>query len=338
MITTDLQHKIDHKTKPLGALGTLEKLALQIGQIQQTLSPSLQHPTMVVFAGDHGIANEGVSAYPQAVTHQMVLNFLNEGAAINVFCQQHQLHLKVVDAGVNFDFSAHPALINAKIGYGTRSFLQEKAMTEQELEDCFKTGKKIVKDLALEGCNTIGFGEMGIGNTSASALIMSSICQLPLEQCVGRGTGVNDEQLQQKIAILQQAKDKHGLLLSPKEILQTFGGFEIAQMCGAMLAAYQQNMLLLVDGFIASNAFLVAKALEPNIQDNAIFCHLSDEQGHLNLLNHLKATPLLRLGLRLGEGTGCALAYPLIESALAFLNNMASFESAGVSNKESLTQ
>jgi nicotinate-nucleotide--dimethylbenzimidazole phosphoribosyltransferase len=329
-----LQHKINSKTKPIGALGMLEKLALQIGTIQNTLTPSLKKPTIIVFAGDHGIANEGVSAYPQEVTYQMVMNFLHGGAAINVFSTQHGINLKIVDAGVNFDFDKYENLINAKIDKGTKSFLHQKAMTETQLLQCFEKGKEIVTQLANEGCNVVGFGEMGIGNTSSASMLMSYLCNLPIEHCVGRGTGLNDEQLQHKIAILKQAKAFHGNIENPKEVLQTFAGFEMAQMCAAMLSAFENNMILLVDGFIASNAFLVAYKINPLIKNNAIFCHLSDESGHQHLLNFLQAEPILKLNMRLGEGTGCAIAYPIIESAVAFLNNMASFESAGVTNKD----
>ncbi|NJL77230.1 MAG: nicotinate-nucleotide--dimethylbenzimidazole phosphoribosyltransferase [Chloroflexia bacterium] len=334
MLKKELQNKIDFKTKPLGSLGKLEKLALQIGTIQNSLSPVLNKPTIVVFAGDHGIAKVGVSAYPQEVTFQMVMNFLNGGAAINVFTQQNNIDLKVVDAGVNFDFEPNDKLINAKIANGTKSFLQEKAMTETQLQQCFEKSSEIVNQLFENRCNVIGFGEMGIGNTSSATMLMSYFCNLPIEQCVGRGTGLNDEQLQNKIAILKQAQQFHGNIDNPKEVLQTFGGFEIAQMCGAMLSAYEKKMLILVDGFIASNAFLVAYKINPTIINNAIFCHLSDEFGHQNLLNFLDAEPILKLNMRLGEGTGCAVSYPIIESAIAFLNNMASFESAGVTNKE----
>ena len=285
MLNTQLQHKIDFKTKPLGSLGTLEKLALQIGNIQNTLSPTLIKPTIVVFAGDHGIAKEGVSAYPQEVTFQMVMNFLSGGAAINVFCKQNNIQLQIADAGVNFDFEANPNLINTKVSNGTKSFLREKAMTESELQQCFEHGKTIVNQLSATSCNVIGFGEMGIGNTSSATMLMSHFCNLPIEQCVGRGTGLNDTQLENKIAILKKSQEMHQNLDSIEDALQTFGGFEIAQMCGAMQAAYQQNMLILVDGFIATSAFLVASKLTPAIKDNAIFCHLSDEFGHQNLLN-----------------------------------------------------
>ena len=333
MLATDIQHKIDFKTKPLGSLGTLEKLSFQISTIQQSLSPRLTNPTIIVFAGDHGIANEGVSAYPQEVTFQMVMNFLNGGAAINVFCRQNNIDLLVVDAGVNFDFEPNPKLLNTKVGNGTKSFLKSQAMTSEETKRCLSYGETIVNDLAKSGCNVIGFGEMGIGNTSSATMLMSHFCNLPIEDCVGRGTGLNDSQLANKINVLKKAQVLHTQFDSVESVLQTFGGFEIAQMCGAMMAAHNQNMVILVDGFIATAAFLVASKLSPEIKSNAIFCHLSDEFGHRNLLSYLGVEPLLQLNMRLGEGSGCAVAYPIIESAVAFLNQMASFESAGVSNK-----
>ena len=333
MFREQLTHKIDTKTKPLGALGFLEKLAFQIGEAQQTLHLILKKPTIIVFAGDHGIANAGVSAYPQAVTYQMVLNFLNGGAAINVFCKQHKIDLKIVDAGVNFDFPTHRKLINAKVGKGTKSFLTEKAMTNAELNQCLAHGKTIVQQVFEKGCNIIGFGEMGIGNTSSAAILMHLLTQIPLTQCVGRGTGLDDKQFLRKITILQNALDNQSVSSDPLSILATFGGFEIAQMCSAMMTAFERNMLIMIDGFIATSAFLVAYKLNPDIRRNAIFCHLSDEFGHKNLLNYLEVVPILQLNMRLGEGTGCAVAYPIIESAVHFLNDMASFESADVSNK-----
>lgn len=335
-LSQQLQHQIDAKTKPMGSLGTLEKLALQIGQIQKTLTPKLQNPTIVVFAGDHGIAEEGVSAYPQEVTSQMVLNFLQGGAAINVFSRQHNLNLKIVDAGVKTEFEPNENLIQAKIDKGTKNFLRNKAMTEAQQRQCFQKSKEIVKRLAEHACNVIGFGEMGIGNTSAAAMLMSYLCNLPIEQCAGRGTGIDEIQLHKKINKLKEAQAFHGEIATPEEVLQTFGGFEIAQMSGAMLAAFEHKMLIMVDGFVASSAFLVAHQLNPGIISNAVFCHLSDEFGHQKLLDHLKAEPLLQLHMRLGEGTGCALAYPILESAVSFLNDMSSFERAGVSKKNRL--
>ncbi|MBQ0116470.1 MAG: nicotinate-nucleotide--dimethylbenzimidazole phosphoribosyltransferase [Flavobacterium sp.] len=328
-----LQQKIDLKTKPLGALGWIEKLAYKIGSVQQTLSPQLKNPTLVVFAGDHGIAKSGVSAYPPEVTFQMVSNFLQEGAAINVFCKQHQIAIKIVDSGVNFDFEPHPKLIHAKAGYGTQNYLENPAMTGDQLEFCLEKSKGIVNEIAASGSNIIGFGEMGIGNTSSASMIMSSLFDLPIAQCVGKGTGLTAEQLEKKVELLTTAKEKHGKITDPKIILQTFGGFEVAQMCGGMLAAFEQNMLLMIDGFIATAALAIARAINPKIMENCIFCHVSDESGHKPFLELMGEKALLDLNLRVGEGTGCALAYPLIQSAVNFLNEMASFESAQVSNK-----
>ena len=336
MSTTNeqIQRAIDTKTKPLGALGKLESVAFQIAKVQQTLTPELINPSILTFAGDHGAANAGVSAYPQEVTFQMVMNFLQGGAAINVFCQQNGIALKVVDAGVNFDFEEAPGLINAKIAKGTANYLEAPAMSSGQLQACFDKASDIIADVASSGCNIVGFGEMGIGNTASASLIMSAICKLPIERCVGRGTGLDDAGLDRKLGLLVDAQAKHGELSDPKQILQTFGGFEVAQICGAMLAAKQHNMLIMVDGFIATGAYLVAQAIDPEISDNAIFCHTSNESGHQLMLDYLKAEPLVNLGMRLGEGTGCAVAYPLIKSAVAFLNGMASFESAGVSEAE----
>ncbi|MCA4776406.1 nicotinate-nucleotide--dimethylbenzimidazole phosphoribosyltransferase [Empedobacter stercoris] len=334
MLKEEIQHLIDLKTKPLGALGLLEKIALRIGLVQQKNHLELVNPHLIVFASDHGIAQSGVSAYPAEVTPQMVINFLNNGAAINVFCNQNEIDLTIVDAGVNYNFEDYSVLKNCKIAKSTKNFLYEPAMNAEELQQCFDHSKKIVDEIAQNGTNIIGFGEMGIGNTSSASMIIHYLTQLPLEQCVGRGTGLNDEQLQNKINILTQAKENQGEINDPKQILATFGGFEVAQMTGAMLAAYEHNMLLMIDGYIASAAILVALKLKPEILKNAIFCHQSDEIGHRYLLNYFNEEPILKINLRVGEGTGCALAYPIIKSAVNFFNDMASFESAGVSNKE----
>ena len=333
-ITAALQHKIDYKTKPLGALGQLERIALQIGCIQQTLTPALRQPNIVVFAGDHGIAKEGVSPFPQEVTYQMVFNFLQGGAGINVFTRQNGMQIRVVDAGVNFDFNQHPGLIHAKVGMGTKSYLHEPAMTHIQCAEAMEKGAAIVREIHKEGCNVIGFGEMGISNTSAAAIIMSLLCDIPLEQCIGRGTGLDDKGLTKKQAILAEAIACHrGIEKTPLNVLSTFGGFEIAMMCGAMLQAAASGMIILVDGFISTAALLVASKINEHILDYCIFTHQSNEQGHHLMLSHLKAVPLLHPGMRLGEGTGAAVAYPIILSAVNFLNEMASFESAGVSNK-----
>ncbi len=334
-IGAQLQTKIDRKTKPLGALGKLETIAIQIGSIQNTLEPALINPTIVVFAGDHGIVNEGVSPYPQEVTYQMVLNFLQGGAGINVFAKQHGIDIKVVDAGVNFRFDEHPNLIDAKIDTGTKNYLSEPAMSENQCYAAMEKGRSIIEDIYNGGCNIIGFGEMGIGNTSSAAILMHLLCELPLEDCIGRGTGLDDKGFQKKKMILQSAVYAQPLPdASPISILKTFGGFEIAMMCGAMLKAAEMGMILLIDGFIVTAALLVASKLNEHVLEYCIYAHQSDERGHRLMLEHLKAEPLLHFNMRLGEGTGAAVAYPMIASAVCFLNNMASFESANVSNKK----
>jgi nicotinate-nucleotide--dimethylbenzimidazole phosphoribosyltransferase len=337
-LRADLQRKIDYKTKPLGALGRLEELALQIGRIQGTLSPSLKNPHIIVFAADHGIAHEGVSAYPQAVTYQMVMNFVNGGAAINVFCQQHGIALKIVDAGVNHEFPKDLPIRNAKVGMGTKSFLAASAMSMEQAERCIENGAGVVEGIARAGCNVIGFGDMGIANTASASALMSVICKIPVESCIGRGTGLDDQGIRRKTDIVTRALAFHGCPSTPFATLATFGGFEIGQICGAMLQAAEKKMLLLVDGFIATAAFLVAHQIAPTILDYAIFCHQSDESGHARMLEYLNAQPLLKLDMRLGEGTGVAVAFPLIQSAVNFLNEMASFESAGVSSKQEAEQ
>jgi nicotinate-nucleotide--dimethylbenzimidazole phosphoribosyltransferase len=336
-LEVSLRNKIDRKTKPLGALGQLEKVALKVGLIQQTLTPSLNRPQMLVFAGDHGAARAGVSAYPQDVTWQMVENFLAGGAAINVFARQNGLGLAVVDAGVAHDFGGpRDGLIDLKVAAGTANYLEEPAMTTAQCALAIEQGAGVVLGLAAAGCNVVGFGEMGIGNTAAASLITHCLTGTPLADCVGRGTGLDDAGLARKQALLETALTRYRAAGGANEafaVLAEFGGFEIASMVGAMLAAAEAKMVLLVDGFIVGVAALVAARLEPALLDYCVFCHRSAEPGHAAQLAALGAEPLLDLGLRLGEGTGAALAYPLLQAAVAFLNEMASFESAGVSDK-----
>lgn len=332
-LQASLQRKIDGKTKPLGALGRLERLALQVGQVQGALAPSLCSPEMLVFAGDHGVATAGVSPFPQEVTRQMVLNFLAGGAAINVFARRNGMAVRVVDAGVNHDFGSVEGLIGAKIGYGTRNFLEVPAMTREECEAAMAKGGEIAAAEIAQGCNVLGFGEMGIGNTSAAAILTSKLCNLPIDQCVGRGTGLDDAGLNKKQALLSAAIAKHREAVAPLDVLATFGGYEIAMMAGAMLAAAERRALLLIDGYIATSALLVAATLYPMIKDYCVFAHESGEPGHARQLAWLGVEPLLSLDMRLGEGTGAALAYPLVQAAVNFLNEMASFESAGVSGR-----
>lgn len=340
-IADALQTTINHKTKPLGSLGMLEALAMQIGLIQQTLKPTLSQPTMLIFAGDHGIAHENVSPYPQAVTAQMVLNFLQGGAAINVFASQNNMRLQVVDSGVNHQFPAHPLLIDAKMRMGTRNFLVEPAMTLAECNAAIAKGAQIVKAQVAQGCSVLGFGEMGIANTSSASCLMAIVCGLPIAECVGRGTGLDDAGLTHKETVLRKALLNHGFdapaVLNRQNVMRvlaTFGGFEIAMMVGAMLQAAESRCVLLIDGFITTAALLVAAQLQPNILHYCVFSHCSDEAGHQKMLAFLQAKPLLNIGLRLGEGTGAVLAYPLVLAAVNFLNNMASFVSAGVSQEK----
>ena len=333
-IINELKDIIDNKTKPIGSLGKLEDLAIQIGQIQNTIHPDLVNPHMLVFAGDHGIAQEGVSPYPQDVTYQMVLNFLNGGAAINVFCRQNNISIKIIDAGVKNSFEPDQNLINAKIGNSTNNFLKEPAMSKEQCKKAFFKGGEIINSLYNNKCNIVGFGEMGIGNTSSASVIMSSICNIEIAQCVGKGTGLDEKGLLNKIKILDQAIKKHNIGNDPLLILETFGGFEIAMMCGAMLKAAENNMILLIDGFISTSALLIASKINSQILDYCIFCHLSDEKGHKQMLNYLNKEPVLNISMRLGEGTGAAVAYPIIKSAVLFLNEMASFKSANVSREK----
>lgn len=328
-----LQKKIDFKTKPLGSLGLLETIAIKIGSIQNTLTPKITEPTIVVFAGDHGITKtKSVSPYPQEVTQQMVFNFLNGGAAINVFCKQNNINLKIVDAGVNADFDQNDDLISAKIAKGTKDFSLEKAMTNAQCNLALEKGKEIVNMLFHKNCNTIGFGEMGIGNTSSAALLMSYFTAINIENCVGKGTGLDDKGLQQKKTILKEVYEKHKKNIdSPTEALATFGGFEIVMIAGAILEAAALKMTILIDGFIVTSALLAANAIDKNVLDYCVFTHSSGEQGHQKILDFLQKKPVLNLGLRLGEGTGAAVAFPIIKSAVQFLNEMATFESANIS-------
>ena len=337
-----LQQRINNKTKPPGALGRLEEIAFRAGMIQGSIDPAIRSPHIIVFAGDHGIAATGlVNAYPQEVTAQMVLNFLHGGAAINVFCRQHDIALKVVDAGVNFEWNGtitDERFINAKMANGTVNYLHAPAMSETLALAAIDKGRDIVEEIGQGGCNCIGFGEMGIGNTSSAALIMSAVTGLPIEKCIGRGAGLTDEQYNLKEQTLISAFTRHFSSGDPRpgaiDILRCVGGWEIAMMTGAYLEAAALGMIIVVDGFIATSSLLLAQLINPEVMDNCIFAHTSDEQGHQRMLAHLGVQPILNLGLRLGEGTGAALAIPLIRSAINFLKEMASFESAGISNKD----
>jgi nicotinate-nucleotide--dimethylbenzimidazole phosphoribosyltransferase len=329
-LAAQLDAAIDNKTKPLGSLGMLERLAKQLGLIQESVAVSVDRPAILVFAGDHGVVAEGVSAYPQDVTWQMVENFLSQGAAINVFARQNDCSLHVVDAGVAHEFGPRQGLIDRKIAAGTRNFAQAPAMSEAQCASAIGAGAALVAELAG---NVVGFGEMGIGNTTAAAALMHKLTGIPVADCVGAGTGLSQEGVLRKQRVIEAAVGLHGGAVDPLDVLATFGGFEIAMMTGAMLQAAQQRKVLLIDGFIVTSALLVAARMAPAILDYCVFAHCSDEAGHRAMLDALDAKPLLQLGLRLGEGTGAALALPLLHAAANFLNQMATFASASVSEK-----
>ena len=325
-----LSDAINNKTKPLGSLGRLETLASQLGLIQRSTAVRIDQPAIIVFAGDHGVVAEGVSAFPQDVTWQMVENFLADGAAINVYARQNGCALHVVDAGVNHTFGQRPGLVDKKVANGTRNFAKEAAMTPQECAAALEHGMALVRDLPG---NVVGFGEMGIGNTTAAAAIMHKLTGVPLSRCVGAGTGLSAEGIQRKEQVIAAAVALHAGAVDPLGVLATFGGFEIAMMTGAMLKAAELRKVLLIDGFIVTSALLVAARLQPTILDYCVFSHCSGEHGHALMLEQLGARPLLDLGLRLGEGTGSALALPLLHAAANFLGQMATFASAQVSER-----
>ena len=326
-----LQHRLDNKTKPQGALGRLESLALRIGLVQQSENPQLREPQVLVFAADHGLAANGVSAYPSDVTWQMVENFLSGGAAVSVLARQHGLALTVVDAGVRHDFAPRAGLLDRKIGPGTADALHGAAMSAAHCASAIRSGRDVIR--STPG-NVVLLGEMGIGNTSSAALLLARLTGADIDACVGRGTGLDDAGVERKRSVLRAVLQRHEGARAPLETLAAFGGFEIAMMVGAALQAASERRLAVVDGFIGGAAILVAAALQPALLGYCVFAHRSNEAGHRLMLEYLRAEPLLDLGLRLGEASGAVLAWPLIQSAVLVLNQMASFESAGVSNRE----
>ena len=330
-LTERLQHLVDNKTKPVGALGQLETLGTRIGTILGSESPTLQHPQLLVCAGDHGLAARGVSAYPSDVTWQMVQNFLAGGAAVSVLARQHGLALTVVDCGVRHDFAPVPGLVVRKIAAGTADASIGPAMTAAQCAEAIANGRDVVH--MLPG-NALLLGEMGIGNTSAASMLLSRIADLPLDDCVGVGTGLDAAGLARKRSVLAEVMALHRDAVAPLDALAAFGGFEIATLVGAVLQAAEERRVIVVDGFITGAAVLVAHALQPQVVQRCVASHASAEPGHALLLAHLGLQPLLRLDLRLGEGSGAALAWPLLDSATRILREMASFEAAGVSRQD----
>lgn len=339
--STRIQAIIDGKTKPLGALGELEILAKQIANIQlgetdealDNLKLSIIKPHLTVFAGDHGIAAQGVSIAPSDVTSQMVANFAHGGAAINVFCRQFGWQLQVVDAGILHPQAQESGVINQSLGCISQAINQQEALTSEQLKQAFSLAKKHIQTIDKTGCNLIAFGEMGIGNTTIASAIMSALMGIPPKEAVGKGTGVSEQVVKKKQQVIEQALALHkNNLVDAMSILRCLGGFEVAQITAAMLAAAECNMLVVVDGFICTAAAMLAIEINPVVKDYLIFAHCSGEQGHQKMLAWLGVTPLLDLGLRLGEGSGAALSLPILQAATAFYNDMASFASAEVTD------
>ncbi|HRA61594.1 MAG TPA: nicotinate-nucleotide--dimethylbenzimidazole phosphoribosyltransferase [Burkholderiaceae bacterium] len=329
-----LQHRLDQKTKPLGSLGRLEALARQLGEVLGEPLPQLEQPQLLVFAADHGLARQGVSAYPSDVTWQMVENFLAGGAAVSVLARQHGITLTVIDCGVAHDFASRPALapgraqlLVRKIAEGSADSSRQPAMTQAQCLTAITNGREVVR--SLPG-NVVLLGEMGIGNTSAAAMLLARLTGRDIAACTGAGTGLDAAALAHKIGVLARVLQHHADAVEPLAALAAFGGFEIASLVGAVLQAALERRVVLVDGFIVGAAVLVAQALEPAVLQRCVFAHRSGERGHAWMLQYLHVVPLLELDLRLGEGSGAALAWPLLQSASLLLSEMASFATAGV--------
>lgn len=325
-----LKDKIDNLTKPKGSLGTLEELALQIGWIQQSLSPTLTQPHNILFAADHGIVEEGVSKSPKEITWQQMLHFVEGGAGVNFLSNQHGFTLDLVDAGVDYDFPVEKGIIDKKVARGTRNYLHEAAMSEEEMDLCLQRGAEVVDMVHAQGCNVVSFGEMGIANTSSSSLWMHLFTGISLEKCVGAGSGLDNAGVSHKFNILQQAVNNYKGDGSAHDIIRYFGGLEMVMAIGGMLRAAELGMVIIIDGFIMTNCLLAASKLYPNVLPYAIYGHLGDEVGHRLVLEHMGAKPLLQLNLRLGEGTGAICAYPILVSAVNMINEMDSFHKASV--------
>lgn len=328
-----IKDKIDNLNKPKGSLGLLETLAEQICLIQQTLTPTFQHPCHLLFGGDHGIEREGVSVSPRDVTWQQMINFTRGGGGVNMFCRQHGFTLYIIDMGVDHDLTAYTDILNRKIAHGTKNFLYEPAMTEAQFNQAIETGCELVDRCHQDGCNIICMGEMGIANTSPSSIWMHLFGSIPLDECIGAGAGLNNPGLQHKREVLHKAV-AHYIAQSDKENklepLLYFAGFEMAGAIGAMLRAAELKMTVMVDGFIMSACMLAASQLYPEVLRYAVFGHCGDESGHKRMLGLMHATPLLQLGMRLGEGTGALCAYPIIESAVRMVNEMNNFKNAHI--------
>lgn len=331
-IADSIQQKIDHLNKPKGSLGRLEELAMQVCLIQHTLSPSLNHPCHLLLGGDHGIEREGVSVSPREVTWQQMINFTHGGGGVNMFCRQHGFDLSIVDMGVDYDLSDVEGVINRKIARGTRNFLHEPAMSEEQFNLTIEVGCELVDDCAKKGCQILSVGEMGIANTSPSSIWMSLFGNIPLNECIGAGAGLSNPGIEHKCQVLNAALKHYNETMEPSDVnaIRYFGGFEMVAAIGAMLRAAEQGMIVLVDGFIMTACAIAAIRLYPAAQDYMIFTHCGDESGHRRMLDIVGAKPLLNLGLRLGEGTGALCAFPIIDSAVRMINEMNNFDTAKI--------
>lgn len=330
-----IQDKIDNLNKPKGSLGVLEELAMQVCLIQQTLTPSLASPCHLLLGGDHGIEREGVSVSPREVTWQQMINFTHGGGGVNMFCRQHGFRLRIVDVGVDYDFQIEDGELkieNHKIARGTKNFLYEPAMTEEEFDKAIQVGVDLVDDCISGGCRVLCIGEMGIGNTSPSSIWMSLLCNIPLDECIGAGAGLDTPGIHHKREVLAKAvarstlNTQHSIL----SILRYFGGFEMITAIGAMLRAAEQHLVILIDGFIMTACALAACHLYPAAQSYMVFGHCGDESGHRRMLDALHAKPLLSLGMRLGEGTGALCAFPILDSAVRMINEMNNFDNGKI--------
>lgn len=332
VIRSVIQDKIDNLNKPKGSLGVLEELAMQVCLIQQTLTPSLAHPSHLLLGGDHGIEHEGVSVSPREVTWQQMINFTRGGGGVNMFCRQHGFKLRIVDVGVDYDLSAVPGIINRKIARGTRNFLHEPAMTEEEFDKAIEVGVLLVDDCINDGCRVLCIGEMGIGNTSPSSIWMSLFCDIPLDECIGAGAGLDTPGIRHKCEVLTKALAHSDIRHQTSDIypLRYFGGFEMIAAIGAMLRAAEQHLIILIDGFIMTACALAACRLYPAAQNYMVFGHCGDESGHRRMLDAMGAKPLLSLGLRLGEGTGALCAFPILDSAVRMINEMNNFDNGNI--------
>ena len=334
-----IQEKIDNLNKPKGSLGRLEELAMQVCLIQQTLDPSTAHPCHLLLGGDHGIEREGVSVSPREVTWQQMLNFTRGGGGVNMFCRQHGFHLRIVDVGVDYDLSGVEGIIDRKIARGTKNFLYEPAMSEEEFDRAIQVGVDLVDDCISEGCRVLSIGEMGIANTSPSSIWMHLFGNIPLQECIGAGAGLDTPGVRHKYEVLRKAVENYHLTPNPQHLtpnpqhltpLRYFGGYEMIAAIGAMLRAAEQHLVVLVDGFIMTACAIGAIRLYPAAQDYMIFTHCGDESGHQRMLDIVHARPLLHLGLRLGEGTGALCAFPIVDSAVRMMNEMNNFDNAKI--------